>query len=405
MRGPHTCTRRARVALALACFWVVCSSERSAVREGVVADLSSLVFYNPDPDQRNKSTCTSQHLYTPHARPIQLAGASGDRGSSVPARASSINGTEALMEEALRARAAGALASHNYGALQQVAVALNGMATGRPPQAPQATAPSLFTPVKDWLWEHSEYVAPEFIRQYINCQSAVSSVHANVMMAQHQAGGRYKTQMLTFSTPERVVAPGNAPLFGNCNKFSFHMECNHGSDQKWFASKGDKNFRLYKKFHSCCVVVPYFHGIYQPSQTPTAKPWTLHTKRETLLVFFGGDWRGGRRRMLDHVDAAVKKLAHTLADSRYTSYFKAPQAGVSYKNHCKPEQKAAGCISDNDVRASDSYYERIWTEYATSEFSWQPSGDTPTRRGYASHIRARAQTACTAYVLRNPCQR
>ena len=130
---------------------------------------------------------------------------------------------------------------------------------------------------------------------------------------------------------------------------------------------------------------------------------SAHEARDPAGVF---RWRlaRGATQNADHIDTAVKKLEHTLADSRYTSYFKAPQAGVSYKGHCKPEEKAAGCISDDDVRASDSYYERIWSEYATSEFSWQPSGDTPTRRGYASDIRARTQTACTAYAPRNFCQ-
>ena len=220
------------------------------------------------------------------------------------------------MEEALRAKTAEALASHNYEALQQVAVALNGIATGRPLQAPQATAPSLLAPVKDWLWEHDKYVAPEFIRQYINCQSAVSSAHANVMLDLHQAGGRYKTQICShfpqpsvswhlpcLPPPKRAAdnfgakCPCLAPARGSPSTWSA-ITGEVWSDKKWFAFEGDTKSRNYKTFHSCCIVVPYFHGIYQPSQTPAAKPWTLRKKRETLLVFFGGDWRGGRRRML-----------------------------------------------------------------------------------------------------------
>jgi hypothetical protein len=115
---------------------------------------------------------------------------------------------------------------------------------------------------------------------------------------------------------------------------------------------------------NCTFAVPYWHSICAPSRHAVS-PWTLKTRRQNLLCFIGGSWRGKDRR---HIIFEMRALSTAAADKR-PALFSAPFLFESGSQ-------------EGGVWGTPAFFTQVWTLYATSIFSWQPSGDTGTRRGF-----------------------
>lgn len=104
----------------------------------------------------------------------------------------------------------------------------------------------------------------------------------------------------------------------------------------------------------CSFGVPYWHSIYQPDTLSLYAPWELNTTRTNLLCFVGGLTRGFHR------DWVLEELR---------------AVGPSVFEDLTKNTSAEWTLSTPP-------YTRIWDMYARSVFSWQPEGDTVTRRGF-----------------------
>jgi hypothetical protein len=194
--------------------------------------------------------------------------------------------------------------------------------------------------VSNWLWIHSEYKTHEYLVHralhdtalftdkleeaalcYPDCHASDYSPRENVLKISVKRGFEY--------------------VFSGCRKITIGIET-------WTSA--------------CSFPVPYWHSMYFYSGI---RPWELSTPRHTMLAFIGGSWRGTRRGMVisrmqsvsDQSSTASKRLFHT-----------------PLVFHSKSDEA--------DVWATESFFLKVWELYATSVFSWQPAGDSESRRGF-----------------------
>lgn len=141
---------------------------------------------------------------------------------------------------------------------------------------------------------------------------------------------------------------------------------------------------------ACFVGVPYFTGIFAPTDNHTVAPWTLTAKRSALLGYFGSVNRHVFR-------ARFHDLAWPLARALESGNETGPAAGlrglsdqpayaVYYRAPLQDgKENMGGATGHKSFYAgmrTDSAFARSWTVFATSVFCWQPGGDTPTRRSF-----------------------
>ena len=217
--------------------------------------------------------------------------------------------------------------------------------------------------------------------------------------------GRYSGQMLNFAVPSQKCA-----TYGGCREVTMHME----------AAKPYGAMR-------CHMIIPYFHGVYQPPVPTKTAPWNLKVDRKIFLYFFGGAGRGpgGQRwdalRGMKAIDEIIKtklngeprpkcggkkqpnKHCKFIADFNYDAeaaplgkhahFFKQTEmhdlatlfnmSGTFLKRGtCANKGLLENCLDDDMFRVLPEFYIHGWEMYATSTFCWQPNGDTPTRRAF-----------------------
>lgn len=135
----------------------------------------------------------------------------------------------------------------------------------------------------------------------------------------------------------------------------------------------------------CCVSAPYAHGIMAPARAESEgrPPWDLSAQRSTLLTFCGGSWRGNKRgrsraqtlaRFNELSSSAEETAAAPTSTSHNTAYTKLFSAPLQIRHHHQERRLGWG--------KRGSFYRLPWEAYATTVFSWQPHGDTPTRRAF-----------------------
>lgn len=143
---------------------------------------------------------------------------------------------------------------------------------------------------------------------------------------------------------------------------------------------------------SCCVLAPYPHGVMAPASvalggatTPSA-PWDLSSvRRSTLLTFCGSSWRGDMG-----TSSRFKTLErfHELSREAEAQYRHRHRDGhVASHNHVQLFSAPLEMRRHSDEAVlgwgtSGSFYRLPWEAYAGAEFSWQPHGDTATRRAF-----------------------
>ena len=138
------------------------------------------------------------------------------------------------------------------------------------------------------------------------------------------------------------------------------------------------NIENEKGFVSADIPIPYFTGLYtKPNIDNKLKFTELSNKKKYLLSYIGGVWRGPR----DNNNIPKRKLAIDVFFSlnkknteKYKELFIAPLIANTHKQ----EGELGWNKGSFGIKAKDIYYDSL--------FSWQPEGDTPTRRGFYESI-------------------
>ena len=191
------------------------------------------------------------------------------------------------------------------------------------PNSTKITLPegSPLTPVRDWLWRHSEYVGLAFLAQWLNCRVVTvdNPADADICFPNCWHGahlekvmlkGRWKNQQMIFR-----VNKDKMYNFMGCRMISFNME----TKRPW-------NTR-------CDIASPYFHGIYAPAPTWEVAPWTLNLKRTNLLGFFGSTQRGRRAYIMTGFSQYATEHAAEATSRGYTQLFRAPFQELNMQNN------------------------------------------------------------------------
>tara|TARA_B100001093_G_C26841339_1_gene1020722 strand:+ start:1698 stop:2717 length:1020 start_codon:yes stop_codon:yes gene_type:complete len=126
------------------------------------------------------------------------------------------------------------------------------------------------------------------------------------------------------------------------------------------------------------IPIPYFTGLYIKKTIDKKLKFTeLLNKKKYFLSYIGGVWRGPR----DNNNTPKRKLAIDIFFSlnkknteKYKELFFAPLIANTHKQ----EGELGWNKGSFGIKAKDIYYDSL--------FSWQPEGDTPTRRGFYESI-------------------
>lgn len=157
------------------------------------------------------------------------------------------------------------------------------------------------------------------------------------------------------------VLPQSASKFSGCSRITIGIET---------------------PMSKCAFPVPYWHSVYSPdnnNKPSSVKSWNILAERHNLLCFTGGSWRGYRR---NHVIAEMQTISKSLLLLQHNNN----------NNHNHQQQQlqqlfAADFVfpsqkNESSVWGTEGFFIRVWELYARSVFSWQPQGDSETRRGF-----------------------
>jgi hypothetical protein len=229
--------------------------------------------------------------------------------------------------------------------------------------------PPLLAAVEDWLWIHNEYMAPNYLMRRIHhddkmftnnrseadlCVLDCNAETEFVPDPQDHAGGERHRY------PSFQVMPGSEWKFQGCSSVSLWLE-------------GSAN--------ACGMPVPYFHSVYSPSIS-VLPPWNINAKRKTLLCFVGARKRGpcpGREAWnqsdCEQVRHTVLETMSAMSTTQNNSLEAKGGTRTLFASESPMWLQQAGMWDQ-------SFFARAWGLYADSVFSWQPAGDTPTRRAF-----------------------
>ena len=208
--------------------------------------------------------------------------------------------------------------------------------------------------VKDWLHVHAEYSADAatFLHLKHAFNVVATAKEADICFGSCDEEDEIRPEF-TNQAPAFVVPKHAGKSLFRCEAMSFGIE----NESRRNVSGG------------CQVPMPYVSSIHPPNPSALA-PWDLKTKRDTLLVFYGGVWRGGdwirRRETIEEMEAYSDLHKDNLLP-HISTYFKAPMKMTA-------KEKKETYV--------DTFFVEAWDNYAHSIFSWQPRGDSPTRRAF-----------------------
>ena len=191
--------------------------------------------------------------------------------------------------------------------------------------------PSL-TPAVNWFRIHHEYLAPQYMM--------------------HRLYHDHRLSTNNLSEADLCFPSCHAVPLDTASSNSLHIHVKPGSESK-FMGCTMLTIGIDILLSRCSFNVPYWHSIYYP-ETFDVAPWELNPTKNSLLCFVGGVSRGYHRDQVLH--------GLRIAGSKFFSDFTKNTSG--------------------EWTLSDPPYEQIWEKYANCVFSWQPEGDTETRRGF-----------------------
>ena len=141
--------------------------------------------------------------------------------------------------------------------------------------------------------------------------------------------------------------------------------------------EGVKNRKTIKFGIEYDIPIPYLTGIYNITES---KICNYNNKRSYLLSYIGGSWRGPRndcgysKRDITINDFTNFSRNNTDKNDLYTELFCCPMLARSHS-----EEAQLGWENGNfSIKAKEVYWNSV--------FSWQPYGDTPTRRAFYEAI-------------------
>jgi len=179
--------------------------------------------------------------------------------------------------------------------------------------------------------------------------------HRALRLFQDEIGASRWIEQFNFEVPENKRAS-----WSTCRKIIIRPEATVENHDK------DRSIR-----RSCYVEAPYLHGVMWPQPTEDHRvsqaPWDVNFGRETLLTFVGDSVRGSATRRSQTINAMWQE-AERLNPTETRSVFNLFEMHYGQDNSFY----VTGQVSE--------FYVQAWSFYATANFSWQPRGDTPTRR-------------------------
>ena len=224
----------------------------------------------------------------------------------------------------------------------------------------------------DWLWIHNEYMAPNYLMHRLFHDSSrmftTNLSESDLCLIDCRTGERFDPDpydsigLKPSPYPQFEVVPRSSWKFAGCGWLSLHFEGG---------------------FHLCGAPVPYFHSIYSPS-ADSLPPWASNAHRSTLLAFVGTWVRGPCPGSYDASkgDCPARKRQVLLSGMQTLS--DAAKNGSDARRAGEPEilfrSESPTSLSGDQLWKQD-YFSRMWSLYADSVYSFQPAGDTPTRRG------------------------
>ncbi len=202
---------------------------------------------------------------------------------------------------------------------------------------------TILDPAATWFWVHNEYYASRYILHRARHDSQLFTdniTEADLCFPSCDNIPQYEPSSvgLTFK-----VTKDSEPKFSGCKEIVIKIE---------------------SAVSACSFPVPYWHSIYSPD-SPSIPPWDLPTARGNMLCFIGGSWRGNDRA---RTIAEMQAISHA-GRGRGRRLFSAPFVFPSHAD-------------EGGVWGTPAFFARAWELYARSDFSWQPAGDTSTRRGF-----------------------
>ena len=292
------------------------------------------------------------------------------------------------------------------------------------------TPGSILEAVKDWLFVNDEYVAASYLVNLLRCKNLTlvdNPKHADLCYPSCHGWAVSKTdkvpdyawvsQWFGFQVQNRALFRGCDSIQGSpeligpvrskkagVTKGKFGFDKKTGTcarAQGLLPPNASYEMRTYGNASrtevlglgqdpafKCFVGVPYFGGIFAPSDSYTVAPWTLNPKRSTLLGYFGslrlsfrGAFHDGFRKvgkMLEnttHSTGPASELRGSSDQPEYARYYVAPfQEDTQGPSNTRQ--------SLYTTMRSHLNFERSWSLFATAVFCWQPGGDSPTRRSF-----------------------
>ena len=195
---------------------------------------------------------------------------------------------------------------------------------------------TILGPVRHWFRIHDEYLAGRYIVFRLLNDHSISTGHMEeASLCFPRCGTLNQADLESFNQANQLqfqVKPGLEHRFSGCDTLTIGIEV------------------LISK---CSFAVPYWHSVYYPGY-PALAPWELNATRTRLLCYIGGLQRGNAR----------ARILHEME---------------SFRDQSGKQLFYSFVIKSNDW---NELFMRIWEMYATSIFSWQPEGDTETRRAF-----------------------
>jgi hypothetical protein len=203
-----------------------------------------------------------------------------------------------------------------------------------------SNANKTLAPMQEWLKVHNEYLASTYLlhRLYHDQRLSTNNISeadlcypsCTAIQSHHSRDAN----ILQFQ-----VKPGTSKFKNNCLTLT--------------------SIGIEILMSPCSFSVPYWHSIYHSGKQVD---FSLSV-RTRLLCYVGGMIRGiGRANVIDAL---------------YVQYYKALQEQLFFNYTVPPATQPSG--NNQDLHR---FFERVWDMYASTVFSWQPEGDTETRRGF-----------------------
>lgn len=238
---------------------------------------------------------------------------------------------------------------------------------------------------RDWLWAVDDGDSDTYMQHRLTCHHTVVDSPEEADLCYPQCGGGLllTSKSGPMSRLERKRDKGwGSPCFevpsqkranwSNCANICLRNEL---FDEEPETDGPDA-------FGNCVVEVPYVTGISWPSPDKNSNvfkaPWMLGFERTTMLAFVGAEDRGSVGGQGENWEGAVKRKTIIQAMEH-----KAKKIEETSPNMVFTARLLTGTELQwdwNQTGPSERFWLDAWDLYASANFSWQPHGDTATRR-------------------------